>query len=268
MPRDRLVLKFGGAALRSPGRVARAADRIRRLQDAGVQVVAVVSAPGRSTDRLLHRVRQVEGVRGADVGATALRRREQDRLLATGEIQASALLALALLERGVRGRGLSGPEAGLYLHQGRLEVDPEALDQLLASGWVPVVAGFQARGPGGELRTLERGGSDLTAVVLAEGLGAQECCLVKDVSGVFPRDPGQDARRSRPTHPFPRLSAQKLLELAQGGARVVQVAAAKRALQGGVRLRVHHFRSPALDPGGTVVTAPPHRGIPARREVS
>lgn len=284
MPRERVVIKFGGAALRTPGRVARAAARIRTLRRHGVEVVAVVSAPGRSTDRLLGRARSVRergpvaapdsGGSGGmgdsrDSGDSSGLRREEDRLLATGEIQSSALLALALLHRGVPARGLSGPEAGLFLAAGRLELEPRILEGLLEEGCTPVVAGFQALDSRGELRTLERGGSDLTAVVVAEGIGAGECHLIKDVAGIYARDPNgsasteggaTDGATRTPGKPYARLPTEELIALARRGARVVQVDAAERARRAGLFLRICHFRTPALNPGGTLV-APSARSV-------
>ncbi len=284
-----LVIKFGGAALRGPSRVRISARRVAALVRAGRVPVVVASAPGRTTDRLLARADATRTVDAFTLaGEDSAADREQDRLLATGEQRSASLLALALLRLGVSARSFSGPEAGLgVLPDGQVVVDPAPLRLALHRGWVPVVAGFQAIDVHGELRTLGRGGSDLTAVALAEALGAAECRLAKDVAGVFAEDPrsagGDAANRGAPAanashpgtaapaapagavaagaanhvapgpHPFPTLSPGALVELARAGARVVQVEAAERARAAGIRLRVHDFRAPALRPGGTVV---------------
>ncbi len=256
-PQVDLVVKFGGAALAGPRRVRLAASRIETLLRAGRIPVVVTSAPGPTTDRLLARVGTVAGPAGGAGEAgeeEGPERRERDRLLATGEAGASALLALALLGRGAAARSVSGPEAGIgVLPDGTVVVDPAPLRDLIRRGWVPVVAGFQGADLHGELRTLGRGGSDLTAVALAEALGARECALVKDVSGIHPPDPADPRRPAPGSRPLPSVDPGRLARWAAEGAEVVQAQAAERALQAGVRLRIHHYRAHPLRPGGTVV---------------
>lgn len=263
-----LVLKFGGAALAGTARLRLAAARVEALVRAGRVPVVVVSATGRSTDRLLVRGGRLapgtapEGPAGSDPdpgregldAADPAVRREWDRLLATGESRAAALLALALARRGLAARSLAGGEAGIQvLPDGDAVVDPTPLRVLLDRGWIPVVAGFQGVDRHGETRTLGRGGSDLTAVALAQALQARECVLVKDVRGIYPPDPA-DPRRPRPgSAPLRSLSPEALEALAGQGARVVQLAAARRAREAGVCLRFHHYRAHPLRPGGTVV---------------
>lgn len=257
IPQVDLVIKFGGAALAGPRRVHLAASRIETLLRAGRIPVVVTSAPGPTTDRLLARAGRVTGSPDTPCEPDqeeGPERRERDRLLATGEAGASALLALALLTRGAAARSVSGPEAGIgVLPDGTVVVDPAPLHDLLRRGWVPVVAGFQGVDLQGELRTLGRGGSDLTAVALAEALGARECALVKDVSGIHPPDPDDPRRPAAGSRPLPSLEPECLATWAAEGAGVVQAEAAERALRGRVRLRIHHYRAHPLRPGGTVV---------------
>jgi aspartate kinase len=261
-----LVIKFGGAALGGPARIHLAARRVAELVRAGRVPVVVASAGGRGTDRLLAQLDRVAPAApdpGVEPFEDTSDRRERDRLLATGEQATAALLALALLAEGVSARSLSGPEAGVgVLQGGRVTVDPAPVRELLDRGWVPVVAGFQGLDDRGELRTLGRGGSDLTAVVLAEALGAEECRLVKDVAGIHPPRPGAPGLPDLDASPRPSVAADALVALAAGGARVVQQEAAERARAAGVRLRIHHYRARALQPGGTVVE--PEGALPAR----
>jgi len=254
-----LVLKFGGATLASAGRVARAAARVRSHVRRGRRVAVVVSAEGDTTDAILGRANAL-GVRGgaADrcvVGGREGAARELDRALATGEDRAAALLAIALWRRGVPARSLRGGEAGIEA-EGEFgggvvtRVDPAVLRRLLDAGVVPVVSGFQGVRGDGETVTLGRGGSDISAVVLAAALGA-DCHIVKDVAGVYDRDPNvhPDARR------FGSLGYGDLLLLAEAGAQVVHPAAVRLAASARVPLRVYHFAAPPGAPGGTRVGA-------------
>ncbi len=241
-----LVLKFGGHALANPARVRVAARRIAAWRKRGVHIVAVVSAPAGFTDRLLA---------AAARSATTASHRELDRLLCTGEDRSAALLALALTTLGVPARSLRGAEAGLIASGDHgaghvTDVDTAPLRELLDQGIVPIVAGFQAGRPDGEHVTLGRGGSDLTAVVLATALGASECHLIKDVNGVHTRDP----RHAADAKPIASLSHEQLLLLARSGARVVHAGAAAHARSSALALRVYSYRAP-LAAGGTRIGA-------------
>lgn len=258
----RLVLKFGGRALGSPLRIRAAVARVRYHRSRGHDVVVVVSAAGSTTDRILE---QVERVGGSRPPARFLveTERERDRALATGEDRAGAIVAAGLLGAGIPARSLGGGEAGLAVRGASTdpEVDPGALRALLEAGVTPVVSGFQASRADGETVTLGRGGSDLTAVAIAGALGPVPCHLVKDVSGVFHRDPAGDPCALL----LETLSHEDLLALARDGAQVVQAEAAHRALRDRVPLRVYHYASrPGAGGGSRVVwhpsglTSPPH----------
>lgn len=243
-----IVIKFGGTSLATPARMRRAAQRVRAHTLAGQRVIAVVSAVGGTTDRILARLRAV----GATDG-----HREYDRALATGEDLAAALLAGALESIGVRARSLRGGEAGISaggeFGAGTLEtLDATSIRALLAQGIVPVVAGFQAVRPDGETVTIGRNGSDATAVFLAGLLRADACHIVTDVAAVCDSDP-----RSNPhARSLPQLSFSALRRLTDAGSEVIQREAAVLAERFGTRLHVYHFRAPFHRPRGTVVAAP------------
>ena len=241
-----LVLKFGGHALATPARVRLAARRIAAWRRRDVRIVAVASAPAGLTDRLLASAARV---------SSPAAHRELDRLLATGEERSTALLALALSAIGVPAQSLRGAEAGIQaggdFGSGHVtEVDVSPLLRLLDHGLVPVVAGFQAARLDGETVTFGRGGSDLTAVVLASALRADECHLIKDVDGVHTQDPRQSPLALR----LPALSHDDLLHFARSGARVVHAGAAQHARNTAIELRVYSYRAP-LDGSGTRIGA-------------
>lgn len=265
MPQSRslLIVKFGGAALGTPGRIRRAARRASALRAKGHDLVVVASALGSSTDRLLalaEKVRSPESeVRGdrshpstPDLASLAHARdmpwtsdREQDRILATGEDLAAALLASAITSHGRAARSLRGGEAGLLatgdFGSGILQdLALSPLLDLLRAQVVPVVSGFQAiRITDGETLTLGRGTSDLTAVFLAAKLGAAECHLVKDVDGVYDVDPNQFAHARR----HDRLSYEAL-EAITAQAQIVHAGAAALAREHGVHLRIYGYQAP------------------------
>jgi len=245
-----LVIKLGGTSLASAARIRRAARRLRAHARAGRRVVAVVSAAGGTTDRIVRMLAGASGRRPAP--------READRALATGEDLSAALLASALAALGVSARSLRGGEAGVRAEGGfcggRIaRVDPAPLRALLDAGVVPVVSGFQGARVDGETLTLGRGASDLSAVAIAAALGPAECHIVTDVAGVFDRDPRHDAGARF----FPALTHGELLRLAVDGAKVVHPEAAREARRSRVPLRIYHFRAPLDGEQGTVVTATP-----------
>lgn len=242
-----VVVKFGGTSLQTTARIRRAARRIAARVTAGTPVVAVVSARGHATDRILSDLARLGRMGGSD--------RESDRALATGEDLSAAFLAAALTALGLPAVSLRGAEAGIRatgdFGRGRIEsVRPRRLLALLDAGVVPVVSGFQGGRDDGETLTLGRGGSDTTAVALASALGPASCEIVTDVPAVCDRDPRRHGRVRR----FKVITYSELRRLAESGAKVVHPEAARLAEEFAVPLRVYSFRSP-LAPGvyGTVV---------------
>lgn len=246
MSRPLIILKFGGTAVGTPARMRRAARRIAAHRRAGTDVVAVVSAPGHTTDRILASLTRVTGQEPAPPG------RESDRALATGEELSAAIIAAGLDALGHPARSFRGGEAGLHAEGpfggGRLvRFDPSPLRRCLESGVVPVVAGFQAAGLDQETRTLGRGASDLTAVYLAARLEAVECHIVTDVDGVYDADP----RRAAEARRHALMSHAALLSLTEGGAEIVHAGAAREALLSHVPLQVYSYAAPLRHRSGT-----------------
>ncbi len=179
-----VVLKFGSSVLRAPEHLGDAVHEIYRHVRGGRRVVAVVSALGATTDRLLEGV-DVDGTDPRDVAD----------LLATGEAESVGLVTSALTAAGVPARGLERIELGLSTTGDRLDAHPEHVDADRLRGWfdhhtVLVVPGFVGVHDRGGTSLLGRGGSDLTALFLADALDAP-CTLLKDVPGVFAWDPAR-----------------------------------------------------------------------------
>lgn len=250
-PQRPLVVKFGGTSLATPARMRRAARRVAAYAATGRGVVVVVSAMGHRTDYILRWVNGVCGCprpRGGE--------REVDRAVATGEDLSAGLMAAGLCAMGVGATALRGGEAGVWAEgpfgAGRIRhVHTARVGSLLAQGVVPVIAGFQGEREDGELVTLERGGSDITAVAVAAALGPVPCHVVTDVDAVYAADPRVDPGAER----FTDLTHEEMLALAEGGAHVLHAGAARLAHIRNVPLRVYSFRAPLGRPGGTRVGA-------------
>ncbi len=235
-----LVIKFGGTSLETPARIRRAARRVAAVVRGGRAVVVVVSARGRTTDRILRDL--------AALGAGSAPR-EADRALTTGEDLSAALLAAALTAHGVPARSLRGGEAGVEaggeFGGGVIRrVDSGRLAALLARGVVPVISGFQGEREDRETVTLGRGGSDTSAVAIAAALAPASCDIVTDVPAVFDRDP----RRDPAARPLSELTHDQLVALAASGAKVVHPEAARLAAAHRVPLRVYAYRAPLSGP--------------------
>ena len=225
-----LVQKFGGTSVATPERMREVAEQVRFRRLGGDEVVLVVSAMGSETDELLRLAAAVADERPG---------REMDMLITAGERKATALMCMALADRGVPAESLTGSQAGFITdstHQNAriTEIRPDRVRAALAERRVPVVAGSQGVSAGSDVTFLGRGGSDTTAVALAHVLGADACELYTDVSGVFTADPRvvPTARR------IGRLSYDEALEMTATGCpkpamRSVEVARARR-----VRLHV------------------------------
>lgn len=238
----RIIQKFGGTSVATPDKIKRVAQRIAATCAEGHQVAVVVSAMGHTTDELLQLLSQVT----PDAEA-----REVDMLLTTGEQISIALVACALRDLGVKAVSLTGWQAGIHteaLHRKAqiVHIDTARMERLLADGIVPVVAGFQGITDQGEITTLGRGGSDTTAVAIAEALHADICDIFTDVEGVFTTDP----RVVPEARLLSEISHEEMLELASLGAQVLHPRAVEYAMKCNVVLRV---RSTFGQGPGTVV---------------
>jgi aspartate kinase len=237
-----VVQKYGGSSVATVERIRAVALRVAEAARAGDGVVVVVSARGKMTDELLGLAAQLTA-RPAG--------RELDQLLATGEAQSMALLALALDGLGVRARSLSGGQAGIRTagRWGRARIariTPGRLRAVLAAGEVAIVAGFQGVNGRRDVQTLGRGGSDTTAVALAAALGAARCDIFTDVDGVYTADPRlvPDAIR------LERIGYAAMAELAWRGAKVMHPRAIELGALYGVEIAV---RSSLNDGPGTII---------------
>ncbi|MDX6653272.1 MAG: aspartate kinase [Solirubrobacterales bacterium] len=242
---DLVVMKFGGTSVADAERIKRAAERIVAAREAGNDVVAVLSARGKTTDELTEMAFEV-----SDRPAP----REMDMLLSTGERISCALCAMAIDALGHEAISLTGSQAGIVTDSSHtkariIDVRAERIREALEGGRIVLVAGFQGVSTESrDVTTLGRGGSDTTAVALAAALGATVCEIYTDVAGVYSADPRivPDARK------LAVVSYEEMLEMASSGARVLQLRSVEYARNHDVRI---HCRSSFEDGPGTLVVS-------------
>ncbi|HVH65300.1 MAG TPA: aspartate kinase [Candidatus Acidoferrum sp.] len=249
-------MKFGGSSLSTPTRITRAAKRIAASQRSGYDVVAVASAMGDTTDRLLNLASRV----ARDPAA-----RELDLLLSTGEGVSAPLVSMALNELGVAAVSLLGFQAGIQTDRRHAKarivgLTPARIERELAAGRVVVVAGFQGIGEEMEVTTLGRGGSDTTAVAIAVAMKAQACEIFTDVRGIYTADP----RFVPSAHLLARVAFSEMLELASAGARVMHPRSVEIAEAYGMEL---HVRSSFHPDPGTIICSEETIGMEDRNRV-
>ena len=237
-----IVQKYGGTSVANPERIKNVAKRVAAYRAKGDQVVVVVSAMSGVTDNLIKMAREIMPLPSE---------REMDMLLSTGEQTTIALTAIALQALGVPAISLTGAQAGIVtdgVHtKAKIKnITPKQIRALLDQGQVVIVAGFQGQTKEGQITTLGRGGSDLTAIALAAALKAGLCQIYTDVDGVYTADP-----RIVPTaRKLPEISYDEMLELAGLGAKVMQSRSVEFAKKFGV---IFEVRSSLNDNPGTLV---------------
>lgn len=237
-----IVQKYGGTSVGNTDRIKNVADRVAGHRQRGDQIVVVVSAMSGVTDNLIKLAREIMPLPSE---------RELDVLLATGEQQTIALTAIALHALNVPAISLTGAQAGIltdgvHTKAKIANITPKKVHALLDAGNVVIVAGFQGQTPEGQITTLGRGGSDLTAIALATALKADLCQIYTDVDGVYTADPRivPNARK------LEEISYDEMLELASLGAKVMQSRSVEFAKKFGV---VFEVRSSLNDNPGTIV---------------
>jgi aspartate kinase len=237
-----IVQKYGGTSVGNPDRIKNVAARVAKYHAKGDKVVVVVSAMSGVTDSLIKLAKEIMPLPSE---------REMDMLLATGEQTTIALTAIALHSIGIPAVSLTGAQAGIMtdgVHtKAKIQnITPKKAHDLLNQGKVVIVAGFQGETPEGQITTLGRGGSDLTAIALAAALKADLCQIYTDVDGVYTADPRIVPNAKK----LEDISYDEMLELASLGAKVMQSRSVEFAKKFGV---VFEVRSSLNENPGTIV---------------
>jgi aspartate kinase len=237
-----IVQKFGGSSVADMERIRNVARRIIRTKEGGNDVVVVVSARGDTTDQLYALAYEI---------SPNPPKRELDVLVATGEQESIALIAMALHAMGHDAVSFTAAQVGIYtddVHQKASikRISPDRIQRELAKGRIVIVAGFQGVDSNDNITTLGRGGSNTSAVAIAAVLKADVCENYTDVEGIYTADPRivPDARK------LDSISYDEMLELASLGTQVMQ----SRALEFAKKYKVPvHVRSSFTDTPGTII---------------
>jgi len=230
MKKPLFVQKYGGSSVADTDCLRRVANRIAHDYREGRNIVVVVSAMGKTTDRLIAMARELN----ADPND-----REYDQLLSTGEQTTISLLSMALHHIGIDAVSMTGTQAGIRTDASHTKakitaIDPHRVQENLDHGRVVIVAGFQGQNPSMDTATLGRGGSDLTAVAMAAALKADRCQIFTDVDGVYTADPRVVPKARK----LDVVACDEMLELASMGAKVLQSRSVEFAKKYGVELEV------------------------------
>jgi len=239
-------MKFGGTSVADADKIRIAARRAIRTQKQGHQVVMVVSAMGKTTDRL-------EELAGQVMRGKPAPKREWDQLMATGEQVTISLMAMALEELGSSAISFTAGQIGLVTDDRHTKaqvkhIAAERIHEQLDAGRIAIVAGFQGVTEAGHVTTLGRGGSNVTLVAIAAALKADLCENYTDVDGVYTADP----RIVPNSRKITRISYDEMLELASLGVNVLHNRAVEFAKKYNVPI---HVRNSAHNRKGTMIVA-------------
>jgi len=238
-----VVQKFGGTSVGDLDRIQNVASRVSASKKDGNDVVVVVSAMSGETNKL---------VGYAEHFSKNPSRAEMDMLLSSGERVTASLLSIALNEMGHKAVAMTGRKAGIITDDSHTkarieEINPEVMKLNLKEGNIIVVAGFQGVNYAGDITTLGRGGSDLSAVAIAGAIGADLCEIYTDVSGIYTTDPRIEPKAKK----LNEISYDEMLELASLGAKVLQ----NRSVEMAKKLNVNLVtRTSFSNEEGTLIT--------------
>ena len=237
-----IVQKFGGTSVADLERIRNVANRTAKTFDSGNDVVVILSAMAGVTDSLIEKANQITG--DPD-------KRELDVLLATGEQETAALLAMTLQSMNYPARSLLGFQAEVrtdcaFGNARIVNIDASRIKEFLGERCIVVVAGFQGCDPNGNITTLGRGGSDTSAVAIAAALEADSCEIYTDVDGIYTTDPNICPKARK----LEKISYEEMLEMASLGAKVLQIRSVEFAAKYNVPV---HVRSSFSEEEGTMV---------------
>ena len=238
-----VVQKYGGTSVGTLERIQNVANRVIKSKEKGDDIVVVVSAMSGETNKLIEY---------AQYFSKLPNKQELDQLLSSGERVTSSLLSIALNEMGYPTVSMSGRKAGIVTDNNHTtarieEIDPSNMRKALDEGKIVVVAGFQGVNEAGDVTTLGRGGSDLSAVALAGALKADLCEIYTDVDGIYTTDPRIEPKAKK----IDKISYDEMLEFASMGAKVLQNRSVELAKKECVNLVT---RSSFNDNEGTLIT--------------
>ncbi len=210
---DTIVIKFGGSSVADNEKLQSVASKTINLYEKGNNIVVVVSAQGKTTDKLISEAEEL---------SLNPKAREMDVLLSAGEQISASKLAILLNYLGYEAVSLMGWQAGIHTNEdnqsAKIEyIDTKRIEEELNDGKIVVVAGFQGIDEKNNITTLGRGGSDTTAVALAVALQAKQCYIYSDVDGIYTADPNKVTE----TKKLKNISYEEMHSLSSEGAKVL-----------------------------------------------
>jgi len=210
---DTIVIKFGGSSVADNEKLKIVANRIIKLYEENNDVVVVVSAQGKTTDKLIKEAEEL---------SSKPNKREMDSLLSIGEQISATKLAILLNELGYQAISFTGWQAGIhtdeeYQNSKIVSIDTSTITKELQKKKIVIITGFQGIDKNNNITTLGRGGSDTTAVALAAELDAKQCCIYSDVDGIYTADPNKVPNVQK----LKEISYEEMRELANEGAKVL-----------------------------------------------
>ncbi len=224
------VHKYGGTSVANIERIKNVARRSIKAQEAGNDIIVVLSAMSGETNRLLSLANEI-----SDNNST----RELDVLVSTGEQVTIALLAMAIEAMGKKAKSYTGSQVRITTDNSHSKariknIESEKIKADLADGNIVIVAGFQGIDESGNITTLGRGGSDTTAVAVAAAVNADECHIYTDVDGVYTTDPRVEPKAKK----LDKITFEEMLEMASLGSKVLQIRSVEFAGKYNIPLRV------------------------------
>lgn len=240
-----VVLKFGGTSVKDIERIKKSAEIVKKEVQEGHQVVVIVSAMAGVTNRLVEYCADLSELK------TPEDYREYDAALSSGENVTAALMAMALKNLNICAKSVQGWQIPIMTdnNYGKAHIKhigASAIEQSIVQGIVPVIAGFQGISEEGNIATLGRGGSDITATAISAFIKAERCDIYTDVAGVYSADPNLIPESFK----IEALNTEIMLELAKYGAKVLNFESVRIALNNNIKLRVLSSYEPG---SGTII---------------
>ena len=240
----RIVLKFGGTSLGNTEKISSVAKIIQQKQKSGVEMLVVVSAMSGVTNELIERSKKI---------SSDFEKAELDTLLSSGEQASSALLAAALVKIGLKSRSWLSWQIpilteGSFGSSRILHIETKKINEFIKLGGIPIIPGFQGVSKDFRLTTLERGGSDTSAVAVAKFFQADYCEIFTDVDGVYTTDPNMNVKAKK----IEKISYDEMLEMSSLGAKVMQPNSIQTAMMHDIPV---HVRSTFSDNPGTQIVS-------------
>lgn len=208
-----MVLKFGGSSVADNRKLELVAKRITKIYDKGNRVVVVLSAQGKTTDKLINEAKEL---------SNNVPSRELDALLSCGEQMSTAKLSILLNYMGYPSISLTGWQAGILTNNNNqnaniIKINTSRILKELNENKIVIITGFQGIDENLDITTLGRGGSDTTAIAIAAALHAKNCYIFSDVDGVYTADPNKIENAKK----IENLSYEEMMQLSSEGAKVL-----------------------------------------------